>query len=325
MKLSFVIPAHNEEAYIGKCLESILKELRGTNYDAEIIVVNNASSDRTKEIAQKYPGVKVVDEPRKGIVWARRAGFLASTGDLIANVDADTMLAPGWIRKVFGEFSRDPKLLALSGPFIYYDLPRGINFLVKNIFYPISYLTYLVVRFVFGVGAMLQGGNYVVRRSALEAVGGYDTSIEFYGEDADIAMRVNKIGKVKFTYSLPIYASGRRLAKEGVFTMGIRYGTNYLSMLFFKKPSSKTSTDIRLTGGGNVLKYSPLNKIREWTIASVTILVLLAIFLGAAFLTYKLAQSGIVVARLLKLDTEAKKIENKITNFSNQLKNEISQ
>lgn len=290
MRLSFVIPAYNEEVRIGKCLDSIFRELRGASYDIEIIVVNNASTDRTKEIALKYPSVKVVDESRKGIVWARRAGFLAASGDLIANVDADTMLTPGWIRKVFGEFSKDPKLVALSGPFIYYDLPRRINFLVKTLFYPISYLAYLVVRFVFRRGALLQGGNYVIKRGALEAIGGYNTNIEFYGEDTDIAIRISEAGKIKFTYSLPIYASGRRLAEEGVFTMGIRYGANYLSMLFFKKPSSKTSIDIRAATQGSSLEYKPLNKAREWLIASVTLLILFAMIFGAGFGIYRLIQ-----------------------------------
>ena len=50
MKLAFVIPAYNEEALIGKCLESVVAEIARSGADAEIIVVNNASSDRTGEI-----------------------------------------------------------------------------------------------------------------------------------------------------------------------------------------------------------------------------------------------------------------------------------
>ena len=100
MKLSFIVPAYNEEDLIGKCLESILKQAASRLGDIEIIVVNNASTDKTREIALSFPGVIVVDEPQKGIVHARHAGFLASSGDLIANIDADTMLTPGWINKI---------------------------------------------------------------------------------------------------------------------------------------------------------------------------------------------------------------------------------
>lgn len=288
MRLSFVIPAYNEEAYIGKCLDSIFRELRDGNHEVEIIVVNNASTDRTKEIASKYKGVRVVDEPHKGIVWARRAGFLASSGDLIANVDADTMLAPGWIRKVFGEFSRNPKLVALSGPFTYYDLPRSINFLVKTLHYPISYLAYLVGRFILRKSAVLQGGNFIVRRDALEKIGGYNTNIEFYGEDTDIAVRISKVGAVKFTYNLPMYASGRRIAEEGAFTMGIRYGANYLSMAIFKRPLNKTSSDIRLSGKSGMLEYEPQHRGKELFTAMVTLAILFGIIFGALFGAYKL-------------------------------------
>jgi len=73
MVLSFVVPAFNEEAYIGDCLESILQQTKQIQDSIEIIVVNNASTDRTREVALSYPGVRVVDEPRKGLTFARQA------------------------------------------------------------------------------------------------------------------------------------------------------------------------------------------------------------------------------------------------------------
>ncbi len=299
MKLSFVIPAYNEEKQIGQCLDSILREMKTGDYDVEIIVVNNASTDRTREVVAQYKEVRIVDERRKGIVWARRAGFLAATGDLIANVDADTMLTPGWIKKVFEEFSRDQKLLALSGPFIYYDLSPKTLFLIK-FFYYVGYLTYLINHFIFRTSAMLQGGNYVVKKSALESIGGYDTKIEFYGEDTDIARRVNKIGKVKFTFNLPMYSSGRRIKGEGPFTIGLRYTLNYFWVILFKRPFSMNSADIREKDGA----LSRPNKTKEWIIASITLLILFVILFGAGFVIYKFAQLGIVVLRLLFLNKQ---------------------
>ncbi len=79
MRLSFVIPAYNEEAYLPACLESVLAQTKELGDAVEIIVVNNASSDRTREVALGYPGVRVVDEPQKGLTFARQAGFAAST------------------------------------------------------------------------------------------------------------------------------------------------------------------------------------------------------------------------------------------------------
>jgi glycosyltransferase involved in cell wall biosynthesis len=244
MKMSFVIPAYNEEDFIGDCLNSIIKEIDRKNFDVEIIVANNASQDNTGEVAASFRGVKVVHEPQKGMVRARNAGYLVSSGDLIANVDADTRIPPGWVEKVFAEFEKDPNLVALSGPYIYHDLSWINRFLVR-IFYYLGYITHIINHFVLGKGAMLQGGNFIVRRSALEAIGGYDTSIDFYGEDTDIARRIQKMGKVKFTFGLPMHTTGRRLKREGIVATGLRYSANYFWVLFFKKPFSKKYSDIR--------------------------------------------------------------------------------
>lgn len=244
MKLSFVIPAYNEEAHIGACLDSILREIKNKPYEVEIVVANNASTDKTKEVAMSYPGVIVVDEPHKGMVWARHAAYAASSGDLLANIDADTRLTKGWVDKVMAEFTKKPKLVALSGPYIFYDMPWHVNFLQK-IFYRLGYILYIINRFILRLGSMLQGGNFVVRREAIEKIGGYDTTIDFYGEDTDLARRLHYVGPVKFTFNLPMETTGRRLKHEGVIRMGIRYSLNYLWMIFFKKPYSKEYIDVR--------------------------------------------------------------------------------
>ncbi len=60
-----------------------------------------------------------------------------------------------------------------------------------------------------------------------------------------MARRLHKVGKVKFTFKLPIFASGRRLKAEGIFIMGARYGVNFFWTTFFKKPYHKEQSDIR--------------------------------------------------------------------------------
>jgi cellulose synthase/poly-beta-1,6-N-acetylglucosamine synthase-like glycosyltransferase len=243
-KLAFVIPAYNEEALIGACLESVLSEVQRSGADVEIVVVNNASKDRTKEIAQSYAGVKVVDEMQKGLVHARHAGFENSTAELVANIDADTKLPVGWITTVLAEFDKNPKLVGLSGPYIYYDLSLWNQVLVR-LFYYLSYAMYLINRFVLKVGSMIQGGNFVIKRSAWIKAGGYDRSIAFYGEDTDIAVRMSKVGPVKWTFRLPMFTSGRRLEKEGVFKTAGTYTLNYFWVIFRGKPATKEYTDIR--------------------------------------------------------------------------------
>jgi glycosyltransferase involved in cell wall biosynthesis len=244
MRISFVIPAYNEERRLPQCLSAVERELSRTPCDAEVIVVNNASTDRTGEVARAYAWVRVVDEPRKGLVRARNAGFMASTGELIANIDADTMPPEGWLATVLAEFSKDEGLAALSGPFVYHDLPP-FHRALTHAFYLFGYFSHLANHKIFRSGAMLQGGNFIVRRTHLEQAGGFDTSIEFYGEDTDVARRISKVGKVKWTFRLPMHASGRRLKHEGVIITGLRYAGNYLHILVRGRPLTAAYTDIR--------------------------------------------------------------------------------
>jgi glycosyltransferase involved in cell wall biosynthesis len=238
------VPAYNEENYLPACLESILAQTRGREHLVEIVVVNNASTDRTTEVALRYPGVQVVDEPRKGLTFARQAGFLNTSGALIANVDADSRLTPGWVDRVLAAFENDSQLVTFSGPYIYYDLTPMQKIGVRG-FYLIAWATYVINRYVLRVGSMVQGGNFVVRREALERIGGFNLSISFYGEDSDIARRMIAVGDVLFTHDLKMYSSARRLKKEGLFLMAARYTINYIWTTFFKRPFSNEHIDIR--------------------------------------------------------------------------------
>ena len=248
MVLSFVIPAFNEEHYLADCIESILKQIEGLEEITEIIVVNNASSDGTREVALRYPRVRLVDEPRKGLTFARQAGFLASRGSLIANVDSDSRLTAGWVNRVLHAFEANPKLAALSGPLVYYDLTASERLLVR-IFYFAAWMTYAINRYILRVGSMVQGGNFVVSRPALENIGGFNLDITFYGEDTDIARRLNEIGEVLFTLDLKMLSSGRRLRHEGILTMAARYSVNYFWTTFLKRPYTREHIDVRESSG----------------------------------------------------------------------------
>lgn len=251
MKISFVIPAYNEEERVGKCIESVQKEIARAvaageiaREEVEIVVVNNASTDQTKAIALGFDGVKVIDEPKKGLVRARQTGFDVSAGELVANIDADVLLPEGWLATVMREFEKDNKLVCLSGPFIYYDLSWFSRAMV-NVFYFFAFILYCINRFILHVGSMVQGGNFVLRHNAMLMAGGYDTSISFYGEDTDVARRMSKIGKVKWTFSLPVYTSGRRLKGEGIIITSMRYTINYFWVTFFGRPFTNIYKDIR--------------------------------------------------------------------------------
>ena len=65
--VSFVVPAYNEQVLIASCLAAIQAEISRSGCNAEIIVVNNNSSDGTRRIASSTPGVIVIDEPQRGL------------------------------------------------------------------------------------------------------------------------------------------------------------------------------------------------------------------------------------------------------------------
>jgi len=242
--ISFVIPAFNEETLLAGCLAAIAAEIDRTRCRAEIIVVDNASTDATASVAGATPGVRVVFEPERGLVPARRAGCLAARGRLIANIDADTILPEGWLGRVFAEFARIPRLVGLSGPYIYYDSPARVR-VAAAVFYRAAFANYLLIRFVIRAGSMMQGGNFVVRRDALLDSGWFDSGFRFYGEDTDLARRLSKLGAVKFTFRMIALSSGRRFAGEGLLRVGFVYTANFFWATFRKRPLTAHWDDFR--------------------------------------------------------------------------------
>ena len=94
-------------------------------------------------------------------------------------------------------------------------------------------------------GFMVVGGNFVALRDALLKIGGFDTSINFYGEDTNIARRLQKCGKVKFDLGFSVQTSGRRIAANGIMKTAAVYMANYVSESLLHKPMNKKYTDVR--------------------------------------------------------------------------------
>jgi glycosyltransferase involved in cell wall biosynthesis len=230
--ISFVVPALNEEKLIARCIQSIICEAGNTTY--EIIVVDNGSTDNTAVLA-KLAGARVISETTKGLTRARQAGYLASQYDLIACIDADNVLPYGWLNEAMAAMKFD--VAVVSGPIFYLEFGL-FKTIVTSLFYSIG-------SFISRWFPMVQGGNFIIRRSALDAIGGFDTSIDFYGEDTDIAYRVDKIGKVEFSADMWAYSSSRRADSEGLYVMGAKYITNFFWVHLFGHPFTEVSRDIR--------------------------------------------------------------------------------
>ena len=217
-----------------------------TRLPDELLVINNASTDATGAVAQLIPNVRVVDEPRKGLVVAREAGRLAATGDVLVYIDADCRAPLTWLARVADHFERDAALIALSGPYRYYDWDRWGRLLVRAYDYTLAPATQVLVKHVLRIGTIFYGGNFAVRRSALAQIGGFDTSIEFHGEDTNVGRRLSAIGKVSLKYDCHIYTSARRyvaMGKGAVFRLYVR---NFTSEILHRRPKDTSHVDVRI-------------------------------------------------------------------------------
>jgi glycosyltransferase involved in cell wall biosynthesis len=235
MEITLIIPAYNEEKEIAACIDAAQKSARGRF--KEIIVVDNASTDTTGEVARAF-GARVVREEKKGLPHARQAGLDAATTEYVAYIDADTHLSESWYDVAEKYLVRYPDAVALSGPRRYF----GTTLLRRSVLYAFWIPTPVIYRMV---GYMILGGNFIAKKSALQKMGGFNMAIEFYGEDTDIARRLSAIGKVLFRTDFFVYASARRFETEGLFKPNITYAVNYLWPVVFGRPYTKAYSDVR--------------------------------------------------------------------------------
>ena len=94
-------------------------------------------------------------------------------------------------------------------------------------------------------GYMMVGGNFAISRAVLEKMGGFDSSIEFYGEDVDIGKRAKVHGKVLFSRNFVMPTSARRMKKQGFARTAGIYLANYFSIVLRGKPAHNDYQDVR--------------------------------------------------------------------------------
>ena len=242
MTISVIVCAHNEARYLPACLHSVLAQSRIPD---ELLVINNASTDQTSLVASQIPHVRVVDEPRKGLVVARETGRRHASGDLLIYLDADCRAPLTWLERIERRFDRDAALIALSGPYRYYDWDWTGRALIRAYDFTLAPATQLLVRHLLRIGTIFYGGNFAVRKEALERIGGFDTSIEFHGEDTNLGRRLFAIGKVGLFHDCYLYTSARRyvaMGKGAVFRLYVR---NFTSELLHHRPKDTVHLDVR--------------------------------------------------------------------------------
>jgi glycosyltransferase involved in cell wall biosynthesis len=242
LKISVIVCAHNEAQLLAACLHSLLAQSRLPD---EILVIDNASTDETRAVAEQIPGVRVVDEPRKGLVVARETARLAAQGDVLVYVDADCRAPLTWLERVERHFLATPDLIALSAPYRFYDWDWWGRLLIRAYDFTVAPVTQLLVKHILRIGTIFYGGNFAVRRDALDRIGGFDTSIEFHGEDTNVGRRLFAIGRVSLFHDCYLYTSARRyvaMGKGAVFRLYVR---NFMSELLHHRPKDTSHVDVR--------------------------------------------------------------------------------
>ncbi len=203
MKVSVVVPAFNEEAYIGDCIDWLHAQ---TVAPFEIIVVNNNSSDKTARIARKK-GARVINELTPGITAARNAGFNAARGDIIARCDADTRPHPDWVARIEASFHKE-NVVGVTGTTEFYDAPEELKSVIEKVF-TVAY--FQGSKSMIG-GVTLYGSNMAIRTSAWERIKDeicLDDALVH--EDIDLTIHLMKHGKIIYDSHLTVANSYRAL------------------------------------------------------------------------------------------------------------------
>jgi peptidoglycan/xylan/chitin deacetylase (PgdA/CDA1 family) len=205
MKISIVIPARNEARLIADCLRS----LKNQTYqgDCEILVVDNASTDNTAEIAQSF-GVRVIRaDKEKNVFYARQVGAEAADGDIIVQADADTIYPEHWLKRIADKMASHPEAAAIAGRFLYREkfIWSFVELTVRNILN-------IVATAFWGRPLLVSGATFAFRRQAFNEVGGYK-GLSYSADQHGITGRLRKLGEILYDPKVYVLTSSRSVRK----------------------------------------------------------------------------------------------------------------
>lgn len=183
-KISVVIPAYNEEKYLGPTLENVknaAKELQQKYpVTVEVIVVNNNSTDRTEQVALEH-GARIIFEAKNQIAAARNAGGRAARGEIVAFLDADDHISSNLLTIVH-EVMASGQYIGGGVARIYRDRPLTLAALLERI--------NNIGRWVTGVST----GLIYTLRETYENIGGFDERY-YAAEEGRFILELKKHGK----------------------------------------------------------------------------------------------------------------------------------
>jgi glycosyltransferase involved in cell wall biosynthesis len=193
--ISFIVPAYNEEALIGRTLEALNRAARNAGEPYEVIVANDASSDRTANIAETY-GARVVRVNLRQIASTRNAGARGAAGDKLIFVDADTVVTDEVVRAAIDTLNRGA---AGGGCAVSFDghLPRYARLINP-----------MMVR-LFRATGFACGCFLFCTRRAFDGTGGFDETL-FASEEITMSRALKRQGRFVVLRE-SVMSSGRKL------------------------------------------------------------------------------------------------------------------
>lgn len=202
--VSVIVPARNEEASLGACLQSLVTQ---QNVSFEVIVVDDASSDQTRAIAGQFAEVEIVDAPplppgHTGKNNALTAGAERAAGQWLLFTDADTVHAPGSLARSVAEAE------SLGASLLSYSPKQDVESFLERAVMPVIFAELAATYKPSQVsdpssGAAAANGQYLlVRREAYDAVGGHAAIASVILEDVALARAIKRSGrKIFFRYA----------------------------------------------------------------------------------------------------------------------------
>ena len=225
-RISVVICAYNAERTMDACLAS-LRTLRYPNY--EVIVVNDGSTDRTLEIAQRYPEVRILSQENKGLSVARNVGIENATGEIVAFTDSDCVVDPDWLTYLAYKFVHSG-FVAVGGP----NLPPPEEARVPAcVAAAPGGPTHVLIDDE--VAEHIPGCNMAFLKSALDEIGGFDPIYRAAGDDVDLCWRLQNHGHpIGFSPAAMVWHFRRNTIKA-YLKQQMGYGKAE-AQLYFKHP-----------------------------------------------------------------------------------------
>lgn len=241
MKISIIIPTCNEEKDISRLLDCLL----ALSLDKEIIVTDDASTDKTVQVLEKYRGkIKIIAhrQRNKSIAANRNAGAREANGEFFAFMDGTTFLEnpDDFFGQALSIFEKDRDLVGITGKLKV--LPEYETFTDKVMHYIFNFTVMVKDNYLSMTEA--SGKFEMIRREAFQKVGGFNGDL-ITREDADMFWKLSKIGKTRYVSSLLVLYTGRRAHILGWPRLLFIWMTETLWVWIFGKARTKEWKVIR--------------------------------------------------------------------------------